>query len=103
MLQDGRRMAPHLCLWLVARGINTGLHTRLYFADEDVANASDPVLSLIEQQSRRDTLIAATNENGDYSFDIVLQGYGETVFFDVLSPFSPPLLIPPNALDKTEP
>ena len=75
-------MAPHLNLWLVARGINVGLNTRMYFGDEEVANTSDPVLNLIEQPHRRDTLIA--RRDGDtYRFDIRLQGDGETVFFDV--------------------
>jgi protocatechuate 3,4-dioxygenase alpha subunit len=37
-------MAPYLNLWRVARGINTGLHMRLYFGDEDEANEQDPVL-----------------------------------------------------------
>lgn len=81
-LADGRLMAPHLNLWLVARGINTGLHTRLYFGDEDEANEQDPVLSLIEQAHRRQTLIAKP-EGSSYRFDISLQGAQETVFFDV--------------------
>ncbi len=29
--RDGRMMAPHLNLWVVARGINIGLNTRMYF------------------------------------------------------------------------
>lgn len=79
---DGSAMAPHLNLWLVARGINIGLNTRMYFGDEDSANAADPVLNLIEQVDRRSTLIA--RPNGDvYHFDIRLQGDGETVFLDV--------------------
>ena len=28
-------MAPHLNLWIVARGINIGLNTRMYFAEDD--------------------------------------------------------------------
>lgn len=40
-------MAPHLNLWVVARGINIGLNTRMYFADEQAANEQDPVLNLI--------------------------------------------------------
>ena len=76
----GRMQAPHLSLWLVARGINTGLQTRMYFADQD--NAADPVLSLIEQPHRRDTLIAR-GADGHYHFDIHLQGDKETVFLDV--------------------
>lgn len=80
--RGGRLMAPHLNLWLVARGINVGLNTRMYFGDEEAANAADPVLSLIEQVHRRATLIARP-EGDAYRFDIRLQGDGETVFLDV--------------------
>jgi protocatechuate 3,4-dioxygenase alpha subunit len=82
----GRRCAPHINVWIVARGINVGLNTRLYFSDEEAANAADPVLSLIEQPVRRSTLIAKRSEQGGktvYSFTINLQGPDETVFFDV--------------------
>lgn len=78
--------APHLTLWIVARGINIGLTTRLYFDDEAEANARDAVLGLVEHVSRRDTLIARRESRGGetvYRFDIVLQGENETVFFDV--------------------
>lgn len=78
--------APHLNLWIVARGINIGLNTRMYFADEAEANAEDPVLNLIEWEHRRATLVATRAErNGTtvYRFDIKLQGEDETVFFDV--------------------
>ncbi len=78
--------APHLSLWVVARGINIGLSTRLYFDDEAGANAQDPVLKLVEHVGRRDTLVAKLEKRAGesvYRFDIVLQGEGETVFFDV--------------------
>ncbi|MDF2235744.1 protocatechuate 3,4-dioxygenase subunit alpha [Albimonas sp. CAU 1670] len=78
--------APHLNLWIVARGINVGLNTRMYFADEAEANAADPVLRLVEWEHRRATLIAERVERDGkpvYRFDIRLQGDGETVFFDV--------------------
>ena len=81
-----RMMAPHINVWIVSRGINIGLHTRMYFSDEADANAADPVLNLIEQEERRQTLIAKrTSRDGKvvYVFDIVLQGDNETVFFDV--------------------
>jgi protocatechuate 3,4-dioxygenase alpha subunit len=84
--RHGRKMAPHVNVWLVARGINIGLSTRMYFADEPDANAADPVLNLIEQEIRRKTLIAQrTERDGEiiYSFDVYLQGEKETVFFDV--------------------
>ena len=84
--RNGRPMAPHLNLWIVARGINIGLSTRMYFADEPEANANDPVLTLIEHAGRRPTLIASREMRDGkpvYRFDIRLQGNGETVFFDV--------------------
>lgn len=81
MGRDGRMMAPHINLWLVARGINIGLNTRMYFEDED--NSADPVLTLIEQADRRRTLIARRTAPGLYRFDIRLQGEGETVFLDI--------------------
>jgi len=79
-------MAPHINFWIIARGINIGLNTRLYFSDEVDANANDPVLQLIELEPRRRTLIAEREmRDGEtvYRFDIVLQGEKETVFFDV--------------------
>jgi protocatechuate 3,4-dioxygenase alpha subunit len=81
---DGRPMAPHVSLWIVARGINIGLQTRLYFEDEAEANAIDYVLTRIPDPRRRRTLIAR-REAGDvprYVLDIHLQGDQETVFFD---------------------
>jgi protocatechuate 3,4-dioxygenase alpha subunit len=82
MGRHGRTMAPHLSLWLVARGINIGLSTRLYFTDEAEANAADPVLNIIENPERRPTLIAERGADATYRFDIRLQGENETVFFD---------------------
>ena len=79
--RDGRVQAPHLSLWIVARGINVGLQTRLYFPDEAEANAADPVLARVEPD-RRGTLIAGAQGDGLYRFDIRLAGAGETVFFD---------------------
>ena len=68
-------------LWIVARGINIGLHTRLYFSDEEKANTEDPILARIEHKVRVPTLIA--ERQGDaYIFDVHLQGEKETVFFD---------------------
>jgi protocatechuate 3,4-dioxygenase alpha subunit len=84
--QGLRPMAPHLNLWIVARGINIGLNTRMYFDDEAEANAADPVLNLIEHAERRKTLIGVREVRGGapvYRFDIRLQGDGETVFLDV--------------------
>ena len=80
---DGRSQAPHVTLWIVARGINIGLHTRLYFDDEAEANAADPILTAIEPRARAQTLIAGGDGQGGYRFDVRLQGPRETVFFDI--------------------
>ncbi len=80
---DGRLQAPHITLWIVARGINIGLHTRIYFADEADANAEDPILSKIEHKVRIPTLLAKPEGEGHYRFDVCLQGPDETIFFDM--------------------
>jgi len=57
--------------------------TRMYFPDEQTANAADPALCSIPELSRRATLIAVPEPEGQLRFDIRLQGEHETVFFDV--------------------
>jgi protocatechuate 3,4-dioxygenase alpha subunit len=85
---EGDRMqAPHLSVTVHARGMLNHAQTRLYFADE-AANATDPILALVPAD-RRDTLIArredAAGPDGKivYRLDIILQGRGETVFFNI--------------------
>ncbi len=80
--RDGRPQAPHITFWIVARGINIGLQTRMYFGDEEKANAEDPILQRIEHKNRIPTLIAPRDGN-TYTFDIRLQGEKETIFFDI--------------------
>jgi len=79
---DGRLQAPHITFWIVARGINIGLHTRMYFGDEAAANAEDPLLARVEHKVRVPTLIAP-REGNTYTFDIRLQGENETIFLDI--------------------
>lgn len=81
--KDGRLMAPHITFWIVARGINLGLHTRMYFPEEEQANAEDPLLQRIEHRDRVATMVARPEGNGGYRFDIHLQGERETVFLDI--------------------
>jgi protocatechuate 3,4-dioxygenase, alpha subunit len=78
---DGGEQAPHVALTIFARGLLHQLVTRLYFDDEQSANAADPVLSKLDADARA-TLIAA-REDGGYRLDIHLQGPDETVFFAV--------------------
>ena len=84
---DGSLQAPHLSLTIQARGMLNPTFTRVYFSDEEAANATDPVLQSVPE-ARRATLIAGHTENSGssvptYCFDIRYQGDDETVFFDV--------------------
>ncbi len=74
--------APYLAVSVFARGLLKRAVTRVYFADEEPANAADPVLALIADEAARATLIAARDADGRYQFDVHLQGERETVFFD---------------------
>ena len=79
---DGRLQAPHVMVSVFARGLLKRLVTRIYFPDEEEANAVDPVLSSIEDKELRRTLIAR-NEGGALRFDIHLQGHKQTAFFEL--------------------
>jgi protocatechuate 3,4-dioxygenase, alpha subunit len=73
--------APHIAVSLFARGMLNRVVTRIYFADEEQANAADPVLARVPAQ-RRATLLAQPTPDG-YAIDLRIQGEGETVFFSV--------------------
>jgi protocatechuate 3,4-dioxygenase, alpha subunit len=77
----GQLQAPHIDMTVMARGMLNRVVTRIYFADEEEANAEDPILRRVPAD-RRHTLLAQP-ENGGYRFDVRLQGPGETVFFAV--------------------
>lgn len=75
--------APHINVTVFARGMLRHLVTRLYF-DGEKLNADDPILARVPDE-RRSTLVARrkNGKDGPFVFDIVLQGKGETVFFEV--------------------
>lgn len=72
--------APHVFLWIAARGINLALATRIYFEDNDILNKRDPILGLAGARAK--TLIATKSKTG-YHHEIHIQGPNETVFFNV--------------------
>jgi len=76
----GAMQAPHLNVTIFMRGMLKQLATRIYFPDEP-ANAGDPVLASVPPE-RRGTLIAKASGNGMLQWNVVLQGEGETVFFE---------------------
>ena len=81
---DGGTEAPHLDVSVFARGLLDRVVTRIYFPDEEQANAADPVLASIAGRGGVATLIARPSPDiARLRFDIHLQGDRETVFFDV--------------------
>jgi protocatechuate 3,4-dioxygenase alpha subunit len=78
---DGTVQAPHLTVLCFARGLLKPVLTRLYFSDEADANAADPLLAAIGDDSERATLVATATGPATYRFDIRLQGDAQTVFF----------------------
>jgi protocatechuate 3,4-dioxygenase, alpha subunit len=78
----GKTQAPHIAVSVFARGLEKRLVTRIYFPDEP-ANSRDFVLGLVES-ARRKTLIAkkVAGESAALEWNVILQGPGETVFFD---------------------
>jgi len=80
---DGKPQAPHIAVSVFSRGLQRRLVTRIYFPDEP-ANASDFALGRVDA-ARRGTLIAkkVAGQPGALEWNVVLQGPGETVFFDI--------------------
>jgi protocatechuate 3,4-dioxygenase, alpha subunit len=72
--------APHLDVYVFARGLLRHQLTRIYFPDEQ-ANASDPVLSGLGDEER--AALVAREEDGRLVFDVRMQGDGAAVFFAV--------------------
>ena len=72
--------APRLDVFVFARGLLRHQLTRIYFPDEAEANASDPVLSALDEDDR--ATLVAEQEDGALRFDIRMQGERATVFFE---------------------
>jgi len=71
--------APRLDAFVFARGLLRHQLTRIYFPDEEAANAADPVLAALPPHDRA-TLVAQHEDTG-LRFDIHMQGDLATVFF----------------------
>lgn len=78
---DGETQAPHIMVSIFARGLLKRAVTRIYFPDEEEANAQDPVFTSFEDPELRETLIAVDSGNA-LRFDVRLQGENQTAFFE---------------------
>ena len=77
-LPDGP--APFLDVTLFARGLLRGLRTRVYLAPEAQAR-QDAALGQLARSPRLGTLVAHAAGADEFSWEVRLQGEGETVFF----------------------
>jgi len=79
---DRKLQAPHLAVSVFTRGLLRRLVTRIYFPDEP-SNKEDFALNLVGAD-RRGTLTAKQIDGrpGAFEWNVILQGPGETVFFD---------------------
>lgn len=73
--------AAFISVAVFARGLMNRLFTRVYLPENEEALAKDPLLSSLDPERRR-TLIARRDADGGLTWDIRLQGEGETVFLD---------------------
>ena len=71
--------APHIEVLVFARGLLKAVRTRIYFPDEEEANAADPLLAALDPVERA-TLVAVPDA-GRLRFDVHLQGERQTAFF----------------------
>ena len=67
----------------MARGINLGLYTCMYFSDENTLNKLDRNLKKLTNNNNLQSLFAVNIEKYKYEFNIYLQGDKETIFFNV--------------------
>jgi len=75
---DGR--CPHANLMILAIGLTRRLVTTAFFAD-DPDKVRDPVLDCVTDHAARRRLFAKRENSGEYRFDLILRGDGETPFF----------------------
>ena len=73
---------PFLEVTILARGLLKHVHTRVYFADEARVRG-EAAMAPLAASPRLPTLIARRAADGEYRWDVRLQGEGETVFFAV--------------------
>ena len=72
--------APCIDVSILARGLLKALRTRVYLAPEGAVRA-DPAMKALAASPRLKTLIATAAGEGEYRWEVRLQGEGETVFF----------------------
>jgi protocatechuate 3,4-dioxygenase alpha subunit len=79
---DGTLQAPHIAVSIFMRGLLRRLTTRMYFPDEP-ANDTDFALHKVDPARVHSLIARRSAENRNlFEWNVMLQGPGETVFFD---------------------
>ena len=78
--KDGSISPSYITFWIVARGMNRPLITRMYFDKNDLKN--DLMLKSLKIEKRFNTLLPYTEDKTNFIFNIYLQGKKETIFFE---------------------
>ncbi len=65
---------------ILAIGLTRRLVTTVFFADNP-DSVWDPVLDCVKDAAARKRLFATRENAGEYRFDLILRGEGETPFF----------------------
>ena len=76
----GSQISSYISFWIVARGMNRPLITRMYFDKEGLEN--DKIFKGYNIKKRLNTLLPQTKDDKNFIFDIHLQGKKETIFFE---------------------
>ena len=78
--KDGSLSPSYITFWIVARGMNRPLITRMYFVENDLKK--DSILKTLNVEDRLNTLIPYSEDKKNFVFNIYLQGKKETIFFE---------------------
>jgi protocatechuate 3,4-dioxygenase alpha subunit len=74
--------APHIDVTIFMRGLLKQLFARVYFPNEP-ANKTDATLNAVPAERRATLMLKpVTGAKDVFDWDVILQGEGETVFFD---------------------
>ena len=77
---DNWMRPPHIHYSIFAAGLMQRLITQMYFPGEEL-NDIDPILNGIEDLDARASLVSMELSPGEFQFNIILRGQGETAFF----------------------
>ena len=77
----GTKYTPHIIFWIVARGMNRPLITKMYFHLKELKK--EEIFQELKDKDRISTLLPKRHDGNNYEFNIHIQGKKETIFFEI--------------------